>query len=257
MDVFRLHDLSVGRHDAEHVFPLPRDLIRNAALEFFQGIEVIINFSTSESKAKEVQEEITVLGGKAHVFQADITAQEGISELFDYINSNFRALDILINNAGIYIPDFVETHNIDNWDKVFNLNLRSKFLCIQHSIPLLKKSLSPRIINIATRGAGKALEESSAYCCAAAGVAMLTEISALELSKYNIKVNTVSPGLTRTPMTEKTDTEQDFAEYALKNPSKRIGSPQDIANVVSFLVSDKAEFINGENINVSGGIILR
>jgi 3-oxoacyl-[acyl-carrier protein] reductase len=221
------------------------------------GIEVIINFSTSKSKAEEARKEIALLGGKAHIFQADITVQKEVSKLFEYINSNFQALDILINNAGMYIPDFIETHNVDNWDKIFNLNLRSKFLCTQYSIPLLKKSSSPKIINIATRGAEKAIEESSAYCCAAAGIAMLTEISALELSKYNIKVNTVSPGLTRTPMTEKTDTEQDFAEYALKNPSKRIGLPQDIANVISFLISDKAEFINGENINVSGGIIMK
>jgi 3-oxoacyl-[acyl-carrier protein] reductase len=221
------------------------------------GIEVIINFSKSKDKAEEVQKEITLLGGKSHIFQSDITIQEDVSKLFDFINLNFPALDILINNAGVYIPDFVETHNIDNWDKVFNLNLRSKFLCTQYSVPLLKKSLSPKIINIATRVATKPIEESSAYCCAAAGIIMLTQVSALELSKYNIRVNTVSPGLTKTPMTEQTDTEEDFTEYATKNPSNRIGLPEDIANTVSFLVSDKADFINGENINVSGGIILR
>lgn len=221
------------------------------------GIEVIINFSKSKDKAEEVQKEITLLGGKSHIFQADITVREDISKLFDFINLNFPALDILINNAGVYIPDFVETHNIDNWDKVFNLNLRSKFLCTQYSVPLLKKSLSPRIINIATRVATKPIEESSAYCCAAAGIIMLTQVSALELSKYNIRVNTVSPGLTKTPMTEQMDTEEDFAEYATKNPSNRIGLPEDIAHAVSFLVSDKADYINGENINVSGGIILK
>jgi 3-oxoacyl-[acyl-carrier protein] reductase len=221
------------------------------------GIEVIINFSKSKDKAEKVQKEITLLGGKSHIFQADITVREDISKLFDFINLNFPALDILINNAGVYIPDFVETHNIDNWDKVFNLNLRSKFLCTQYSVPLLKKSLSPRIINIATRVATKPIEESSAYCCAAAGIIMLTQVSALELSKYNIRVNTVSPGLTKTPMTEQMDTEEDFTEYATKNPSNRIGLPEDIAHAVSFLVSDKADYINGENINVSGGIILK
>ncbi len=221
------------------------------------GFEVIINFSKSKEKAKEVQQEITQHGGQAQIFQADITSEKDISELFNFIDQSFQKLDILVNNAGIYIPDFIESHKIESWDKVLDLNLKSKFLCTKYAIPLLKKSSSPRIINIATRAAEKPIEESVAYCCASAGIVMLTAVSVLELSKYNIRVNTVSPGLTKTPMTESVDTEADFTEYAVKNPAGRVGLPQDIANVVSFLASDKAEFINGENINVSGGIILR
>lgn len=219
--------------------------------------EVVINFSNSKEKAEETQKEIIKQGGKAYIFQADITLEENVCELFAFIDQNFRGLDILINNAGIYIPDFIESHNLINWEKVFNLNLKSKLLCTKHAIPLLKKSPSPRIINIATRAAEKAMEESVAYCCASSGIVMLTKVSALELAKYNIRVNAVSPGLTKTPMTEAVDTEDDFKEYAMKNPSGRVGLPQDIANAVSFLVSDKSEFVNGENLNVSGGIILR
>lgn len=221
------------------------------------GFEVVINFSNSNEKAKEVQQEIIQYGGHAQIFQADITLEKSVNELFNYIEYSFQKLDILVNNAGIYIPDFIESHKIESWDKVLDLNLKSKFLCTKYAIPLLKKSSSPRIINIATRAAERPIEESAAYCCASAGIVMLTQISALELSKYNIKVNTVSPGLTKTPMTERVDTEADFAEYAMKNPAGRVGLPQDIAHIVSFLASDKAEFINGENINVSGGIVLR
>lgn len=221
------------------------------------GFEVIINFSNSNEKAKEVQQEIIQYGGHAQIFQADITLEKSVNELFNYIEYSFQKLDILVNNAGVYIPDFIESHKIESWDKVLDLNLKSKFLCTKYAIPLLKKSSSPRIINIATRAAERPIEESAAYCCASAGIVMLTQISALELSKYNIKVNTVSPGLTKTPMTECVDTEADFAEYAMKNPAGRVGLPQDIAHMVSFLASDKAEFINGENINVSGGIVLR
>lgn len=113
-----------------------------------------------------------------------------------------------------------------------------------------------RIINIATRAATKPMIESVAYCCAAAGIVMLFQISALELSEYKIRVNTISPGLTKTPMTESVDTEEEFEDYATKNPSKRLGTPEDIAKTVLFLVSENADFINGENINVSGGITL-
>ena len=231
---------------------------KSIAIELAKNnIEVIINYSKSKDRAEEVQKEITLFDGKSHIFKADLTKINDILKLFDFIRSNFEILDILINNAGVYIPDFIETHSTNNWDEIFNLNLKSKFLCTQYSVPLLKNSSAPIIINIATRGAEKAIEESSAYCCAAAGIVMLTKVSALELSKYSIRVNAVSPGLTKTPMTEKIDTETDFTEYATHNPSNRIGLSQDIANLVSFLVSDKANFINGENINVSGGIILK
>lgn len=228
---------------------IARELAKN-------GIEVVINFSKSESKAKEVKDEIISAGGRAHIVQADITVPSEVVRLFEFVSTQFSVLDILVNNAGVYIPDFIETHDISNWDKVLSLNLRSKLLCTKYAVPLLKKSLMPRIINIATRGAVNPMEESAAYCCAASAIVMLTKISALELSKYNIKVNSVSPGLTRTPMTEAVDTENEFENYATRNPSKRIGLPKDIANMVAFLVSDDADFVNGENINVSGGIVL-
>ncbi len=138
-----------------------------------------------------------------------------------------------------------------------NTNLRGKLLCTKYSIPLLKNSSNPIIINIATRAGISAMEESSAYCCAATGIIMLTKVSALELSKYSIRVNTISPGLTKTKLTLQYDTEEDFKEYVEKNPSKRIGTPEDIANTVLFLISKEGSFINGENINVSGGILLK
>ncbi len=103
----------------------------------------------------------------------------------------------------------------------------------------------------------KPLEEASAYCCAEAAVVMLTQSSALELSKYNIKVNTISPGMTRTPLTEKICNEGDFNNYKKNNPSHRVWKTSDISNTILFLISDQAEFINGENINVSGGILLK
>lgn len=85
---------------------------------------------------------------------------------------------------------------------------------------------------------------------------MLTKCCALELSKYNIKVNTVSPSLTLTPLALKSYSEQEIKEIAMKNPSKRLGKPEDTANTVLFLLSEEADYINGENVNVNGGILL-
>jgi NAD(P)-dependent dehydrogenase (short-subunit alcohol dehydrogenase family) len=100
------------------------------------------------------------------------------------------------------------------------------------------------------------MDLSSPYCTCEAATIMLTKVSALELSKYNIKVNTVSPSMTLTPFALKSYTEEEIKEMSEKNPSKRLGKPEDIANTVLFLLSDKADYINGENINVNGGILL-
>ncbi len=222
-----------------------------------QGITVCINFSKSKSKANALKKEIEESCGKAMIYQADVAKEKEVIKMFAFLSSEFSTLDFLINNAGIYVPDFIESYNYDSWKKAIDVNLNGKFLCTKYAIPLLKKSSMPRIINIASISALKPDEESSAYCCAAAAIIMLTKTSALELSKYNIKVNTISPGLTRTSLTESVCTEGEFEAYSKNNPSRRVGEASDIAKVVSFLISKDANFINGENINVSGGILLK
>ena len=101
------------------------------------------------------------------------------------------------------------------------------------------------------------MEDSVAYCTCEAATIMLTKCCALELAKYNIRVNTVSPSLTLTPLGMKSYSEEEIKLTAEKNPSKRLGKVEDTANLVLFLLSDKADYINGENINVNGGILLK
>lgn len=222
-----------------------------------QNIKVCINYLDSSDAAESIKRQIEKNGGKATICRANITQEKDIIKMFDFLLSEFDSLDILINNAGIYVPDLIENHDYGNWKNTIDVNLNGKFLCTKYAIPLLKKSPAPRIINIASRCGTRPDEESSAYCCAASAIIMLTKTSALELAKYNIKVNSISPGLTKTSLTEKYCTKEEFDTYAKKNPSNRIGTASDIAKAVSFLISKDAEFINGENINVSGGILLK
>jgi NAD(P)-dependent dehydrogenase (short-subunit alcohol dehydrogenase family) len=121
----------------------------------------------------------------------------------------------------------------------------------------MKKSTMPRVVNIASRLGTRPMEDSVAYCTCEAATIMLTKCCALELAKYNIKVNTVSPSLTITPLSKQSYSEEEIQATALKNPSKRLGKTEDTANLVSFLLSDKADYINGENVNVNGGILLK
>lgn len=226
-----------------------RQIIKNGGI-------VCLNFFHSQKTAKKLQEEF----GKKQIslFQADLTNEAEVQKIFRNADKEFGRIDFLINNAGIG-GDIVniEDQSLAHWNNVINTNLSAKFLCLKQAIPLLEKSKTPKVVNIASRLSEKPLSTASAYCCAAAGIHMLTKVAALELACKGIKVNTISPGFTDTPMTRNLYSENRIWENAANNnPSGRVGLPVDIANVVLFLLSDKSDYINGENINVNGGSTL-
>ncbi len=139
--------------------------------------------------------------------------------------------------------------------RIVETNLIGVFIVTKTLLPLLKKSDYPSIINIASRmGQEKTSINTGAYGPAKAGVIKFTKCCALEFARYGIRVNAVLPGLTETDMVKSIYPEGKFwEEAALKNPRRRVGKPEDIANIVSFLASDEADYINGETIGVNGG----
>ena len=182
--------------------------------------------------------------------KADISKEDEVVEMFKKIEK----LDYLVNNAGTNIDGYIESFNMEDFRKVLDVNLIGKVMCTKYAIPLLKNSKEPSIVNIASRLGTRPCIEASAYCAAEAGIINFTETSSLELSEYNIRVNTVSPGLTITPLALKGWTTEEIKRQKESNPLKRLGETIDIANAVLFLLSDKASYINGQNINVNGGI---
>lgn len=223
-----------------------------------KGVRVCLNYSQSDSRAQKVAKEITDLGGQVSLYKADVSKESDVIAMFAAIEKDFGKLDYLVNNAGIDRPQPFESYKLSDWDAVLSTNLTGKFLCIKHAVPLLGKSDNPRVVNIASRMAEKPyVPEISAYACSEAAVVMLTQVAAKELASYRIRVNTVSPGLTRTPLTESIMPDvATWDEIAGRNPSKRVGKPSDVANAVLFLLSDEAEYINGSNIGVNGGSTL-
>ena len=190
-------------------------------------------------------------------FKIDVNDEHSLIKMFETIKYKYGLLDVLINNAAFDQMESIENYKRDIFEKIVSTNLTGKMLCIKHSTNLLKKSEYPTIIDIASRLASRPMLNSSAYCCSAAGIIMLTECAALELAKYNIRVNTVSPSLTITPLAEKSYTKEDMIKTAQMNPRNRLCEMKDIYNVISFLISPEADFINGENINVNGGLLLK
>lgn len=218
---------------------------------------VFVNYGHSEELMYEAKKEFKEISERFKCLKADVSNEYEVLEMFNKIKEKFGKLDYVINNAGTNIDSFIEDLDIDGFRKILNVNLVGKVIVTKFAVPLLKKSKYPCIINIASRLGTKPCVEASAYCASEAGVINFTKASALEFAKYNIRVNTVSPGLTNTPLAMMGWTEKEIEEQKNNNPLGRIGEVNDIANVVLFLLSEKASYINGENINVNGGSLLK
>lgn len=221
-----------------------------------EGAYVVINYAHNEEHAKDTIEKFEQWGGKTLLIKADISKEEEVKLMFQTIDERFGKLDFLVNNAVYDKLLSLEDLTPEEYRKELDVNLVARWMCIKYAIPLLKESNYPRVVNIASRLGERPMYDSLAYCTCEAATIMLTKVSALELSKYNIKVNTVSPSLTLTPLGKQSYTEDEIKQTASKNPSKRLGKCEDTANVVLFLLSKDADYINGENINVNGGILL-
>ena len=217
------------------------------------GAKVIINYAHNEDNCNKTKKEFEEFKEQVKFIRADVSKEKEVMDMFTQI----KKLDYLVNNAGTNIDSYIENFNIKEFKKVIDVNLVGKVICTKHAIPLLKNSKAPCIVNIASRLGIRPCTEASAYCSAEAGIINFTQASALELSKYSIRVNAVSPGLTITPLSLKGWTEEEIKEHKENNPLRRLGETVDIANAVLFLLSDEASYINGENINVNGGSLLK
>ena len=229
---------------------IARQLLENKA-------KVIINYGHNELLAHETMEELSMYKNNILLIKCDLSKENEVDEMFHKIAEKFEKLDGLVNCAAYDKVLSIEDLTVEEYKHEVDVNLIARWQCIKNAITLMKKSEMPRIINIASRLGTRPMEESVAYCTCEAATIMLTKCCALELAKYNIKVNTVSPSLTLTPLGMQSYSEEEIKATAAKNPSKRLGTTEDTANLVLFLLSDKADYINGENININGGILLK
>lgn len=230
---------------------LAKELLEN-------GASVIINYAHNEENADETKKLFENYIDKTLFVKADVSNEDEVKNMFNLIREKFNRLDGIVNNA-VYDKIFsIEDLSTEEYRKELNVNVIGRWLCIKYAIPMLKKSEQARVVNIASRLGTKPIDDSVAYCTSEAATIMLTQCCALELTpKYGIKVNTVSPSMTLTPLALKSYTDEEIKATASKNPSGRLGEIKDTVNAVMFLLSDKADYINGENLNVNGGILLK
>lgn len=221
-----------------------------------EGAFVFINFHKDESHMYEVKKEFKQFSSNLEFIKADISNEEEVLKMMNKINEKKGHLNYLVNNAGMNIDAFIEEADMCLFKKVVDTNFIGKVITTKYALPLLKKGEHSAIVNIASRLGTMPCEEASAYCGAASAIINFTKLASLEFAKYKIWVNCVSPSLTTTPLALSGWTDEEIQEQTQNNPLGRLATTEDIANAVIFLLSDKASYINGQNINVNGGSLI-
>jgi 3-oxoacyl-[acyl-carrier protein] reductase len=190
------------------------------------------------------------------ILNFDIAQSDKIEEFIDKATDNLGgSLDCLINNAGITQDNLAIRMNIDEWNRVIDLNLTSTFLTSKFAIKKMLKNKSGKIINITSVVGHTGNVGQANYTASKAGIVAMSKSLAIEYAKKNININCISPGFIKTAMTEKIDDK--FKEIIIsKIPSGRLGEPEDIANAVLFLLSSQSNYINGETLHVNGGLYM-
>ena len=213
-----------------------------------KGCKVITCYSKNEENALILQKETNKM---VRIIKCDVSNEEEVKNMFNLIKKEYGALDYLVNNAGTFIDSLIKDFNIEDFKTVLNTNLIGKVNCAKEAYHIMNKYGA--IVNIASPLGIKPCTESAAYCAAAAAIINFTKATALEYTDKYIRVNSICPSLTLTPLSEKGWTKDEIAEKLAETPLKRLATPRDTANLCLFLLSEEASFITGENISVNGG----
>lgn len=217
---------------------------------------LVIGGDLDSDKLEKLQNELSLSKSKLITLKFDVSDGKDVQNAFRIIKKDYGRLDILVNNAGICNEHNLFEITSEEWDLFLKVNLKSVFLCSQEALKMMIKQSSGRIINIGS-AAGKigGIAVGAHYSSAKAGVLCLTKSLARIGAKYNICVNAIAPGPIKTAMTEiwNDDTKSDFLKQI---PLNRFGNPEEVAEVVLFLSSEKAGYITGEIIDVNGGLLM-
>ncbi len=219
-----------------------------------EGANVIVS-DMDQAGCLEVVAEIKKLGGEAMAVKCDVSVKAEVDELIFAAVNKFGQLDILANNAGIFPFISFEQMTEENWEKVIDVNLKSIFLTSQAAVKVMKPG--SKIVNISSIAAYVGFGGLVHYCASKGGMNGMTRALALELATKKINVNNVAPGAIETPSATGAQTDEMKKGTIAVIPAGRMGVPEDIANAVAFLASDKADYITGQTLVVDGGYILR
>ena len=223
------------------------------ALALGKNFHVIVGFANSEDNANDVVEEIIAAGGSASTVQIDISNADSVDNAFSTVEKEYNSVDVLINNAGVTQDNILPRMKESEWLEVIQTNLTGSFYTSQRAIKLMMKNKWGRIVFISSV-VGLSGNQGQANCAASkAGLIGLAKSISKEMGSRNITSNVVAPGYIETDMTSFLD-DQNKENIIEQLSIKRIGKPEDISNIVSFLCKDESEYITGQVIPVDGGL---
>lgn len=215
-------------------------------------LHILINYSTNQAAAEETLQEIVESGGSGELIQFNVQTKVEVDEALNHWKKENpeKHISVLVNNAGITRDGLLMWMPEKDWDDVMNISAKGLFNVTQNAIDQMLKKRSGRIVNVASVSGMKGVAGQTNYSAAKGAIIAATKALAQEVAKRKITVNAVAPGFITSDMTK------DLNEAELKQmiPMNRFGKPEEVAHVVSFLVSDKASYITGEVININGGI---
>lgn len=233
-----------------------RGIGKEIAIELSKnGVNVAISYISNKEKAEEVVNEIKKNGVIGIAVKADVSKEEDVIDMMEFVNNEIGPLDILVNNAGKTRDNLIIRMKTEEWDEVIGTNLKGTYLCTKAVVRGMMKRKHGKIINIASVVGVTGNFGQGNYSASKAGVIGFTKSMAKELASRGINVNAVAPGFIETDMTE--ILKEDVKDSLVKNiPMGRSGRPSDIANIVVFLASEKSDYITGQVINVDGGMVM-
>ncbi len=220
-----------------------------------RGANVAVNYLTSEAAADETVAALNAMGVKSIAIQADVSKEDQVNSMTDTIAEQLGPVDLLVNNAGIFDYGPHEEITLESWQRTMDCNLTSSFLVTWAVKPGMIERGFGRIVNIASIAALRARPMSIAYAVSKAGMVAFTKSLAEALAPHNIRVNAVAPGLIETEILDGVD-KSALQKLINATPIPRIGQPDEIAETVAFLLSERSSFTTGQTLVASGGRVL-
>ena len=217
------------------------------------GARVAVNYHTGADAATAVVEEITSAGGDAFPIAADVREEEQVGAMVAETLRRWEKLDILVNNAGITRDRLLLRMTASEWDEVISVNLRGAFLCTKTVLPHMVRQRHGRIVSISSVVGLSGNPGQANYAASKAGIIGFTKAMAREVASRNITVNALAPGYITTSMVQRLSEDTQQAILA-RIPMARFGTPEDVAEAVAFLCTDRAGYITGQVIGIDGGL---
>ena len=233
-----------------------RGIGKKVAEEFAKhGYDLVINYVSDNTNLEELENDFKSLGAKALFVKTDVTNFEDCSNMVNKAIEEYGRIDVLVNNAGITKDSLLIRMKEEDFDKVININLKGTFNVTKNVVPFMIKQKEGRIINISSVVGVVGNAGQANYSASKAGIIGFTKTLAKELASRNIRVNAVAPGFIQTDMTSVL---KDSVKENINNqiPLKRMGTAEEVANVVYFLADDVSSYITGQVINVDGGMVM-